>query len=346
MNIFRRPLLLIVAAMFAPALSNAQEGTPIYSDYLTDNQYLIHPSMAGIGDCAKVRLTARQQWGNVQDAPALQTLTFNTRVGQRSGVGAILVNDKNGYTSQQGATLTYAHHIDFSRTDYDLNRLSFGVSAGVWQTTIDETTFYNGGGFDPNIGGIVQKDANFNFDLGASYNYYDLFAHFTVKNVFTTKNDLYTDYESDNRRRYVLSAGYVFGNTTNLFGYGGDGIKWEPSVMAMFVEETKEKILDTNIKMYKDFENGSFFAGISYRTMFEGAEYQANTNGKVRKQYYNSVSPLVGVRYKNLMVGYTFTHQFGEVLAHKGGFHQLSLGFNFMCKSKGNGNYYYPNVNF
>jgi hypothetical protein len=36
----------------------SQEGIAVYSDYLSDNYYLIHPSMAG-ANCAKIRLTAR-----------------------------------------------------------------------------------------------------------------------------------------------------------------------------------------------------------------------------------------------------------------------------------------------
>jgi hypothetical protein len=49
------------------------EGIPVYSD-LTDNYYLIHPSMAGAN--AKVRLTGRKQWFDQDDAPELQTLTM------------------------------------------------------------------------------------------------------------------------------------------------------------------------------------------------------------------------------------------------------------------------------
>ena len=39
--------IYIFIAMFAFLGANAQEGLPTYSDYLTDNLYLIHPSMAG-----------------------------------------------------------------------------------------------------------------------------------------------------------------------------------------------------------------------------------------------------------------------------------------------------------
>jgi type IX secretion system PorP/SprF family membrane protein len=120
--------IYITATLAIASLSYCQEVLPVYSDYLSDNYYLLHPSMAGAASCAKVRLSARQQWAGQEDAPSLQTLSFNGRVGERSGAGIILMNDKNGYHSQKGMRLTYAHHLLFSRDEIDLNQLSFGIS--------------------------------------------------------------------------------------------------------------------------------------------------------------------------------------------------------------------------
>ena len=50
-------------------VSTAQEGIPVYFDYLSDNYYLVHPSMAGIGEGGKIRLTARKQWFSVEEGP-------------------------------------------------------------------------------------------------------------------------------------------------------------------------------------------------------------------------------------------------------------------------------------
>ena len=46
---------LVFIATFALAAQNinSQEGLPIYSDYLSDNFYLLHPSMAGVSNCNK-----------------------------------------------------------------------------------------------------------------------------------------------------------------------------------------------------------------------------------------------------------------------------------------------------
>jgi len=39
---------LVLLTTMLSFLGFSQEGIPIYSDYLTDNYYLLHPSMAGV----------------------------------------------------------------------------------------------------------------------------------------------------------------------------------------------------------------------------------------------------------------------------------------------------------
>jgi type IX secretion system PorP/SprF family membrane protein len=313
----------LLLAFLSTLLLKAQEGLPVYSDYLSDNYYLIHPSMAGAANCAKVRLTARKQWFGQDDAPQLQTLSYNGKVSDRAGAGVIVFNDKNGYHSQKGVKATYAYHLLFSRDEVDLNQLSFGLSAGFIQSQLNETEFIQSGDFDPIIDGtIVQRDSYFNFDIGASYNFLNFYAHATVKNVVETRRDIYTVYESDNLRKYLLSAGYLFGNR--------DKILWEPSLLFQLTERTKEKAIDINLKAYKNLDFGSLWAGLSYRRSFDGAEY-LNINS-VEKQNLQFFSPIVGVNYKNFMMAYTYSQVAGAVRFDNGGYHQITLGLNLFCK--------------
>src|SRR5690625_1508627 len=99
-------LLLLVCS-----LAYGQEGVPVYMDYFADNLYLLHPSMAGASSSNKIRLTARQQWFDHSKAPNLQTLSYNGRVGESSGVGVIVFNDQNGYDSHIGGCLTFSRHL-------------------------------------------------------------------------------------------------------------------------------------------------------------------------------------------------------------------------------------------
>lgn len=314
----------LLILLFVCQVSFSQEGIAVYSDYLTDNYYLLHPSMAGASNCSKIRLTARNQWFGNDDAPALQTLSFNSKLGDRgSAIGAILFNDKNGYHSQKGAKITYAHHLMFSRSTVDLNQLSFGLSAGLVQNQLDETNF-DLTDFDPIIGGIIQRSTYFNVDFGASYNYLDFYVHGTVKNALFRSRDLYSDYESDNLRKYILSAGYVFGNPRKLL--------WEPSLMYQITDRTKEKSIDANLKVYKTVDFGRVWGGLSYRRSFDGAQYQDGNQLKDQKLQY--ITPLVGINYKQFMFAYTYSNVMGDIKFETGGFHQLTLGFDFGCKKE------------
>ena len=316
-------VLLIVGCVLSNFSAFSQEGLPVYTDYLTDNYYLIHPSMAGVANCSKVRLTARQQWFGHEDAPKLLTLSLNGRVGDtQSAFGGILYADKNGYHSQTGAYATYAHHILFSRNEVDLNMLSFGLSAGFIQYKLDETSFLFDGP-DPIIDGIVQSETNFNLDFGFSYHFLDYYAHATVKNILENSG-INNDIEiTSNLRRYLVSIGGVFGKLGSEWSY-------EPSIMFMYKDGTQESSIDLNAKAYKEMEFGKIWGGVSYRRSFDGAEFLDGSG--VSSQKLQLISPIIGVDYNEFMFAYNYTYQANSVVFTNGGFHQLTLGYNFNCR--------------
>ncbi len=319
---FKKGYLVIL--LFISQFTFSQEGLPVYSDYLSDNYYLLHPSMAGIANCAKIRLTGRQQWFGQSDAPSVQTLSFNSRVGASEGLGLIVFNDKNGYHSQKGAKFGYAHHLMFSRDAIDLNQLSFGVNVGFSQSQLDETTFRNNNNnFDPTIAGIVQSASYFNMDIGMTYSYLDFYTHFTVKNVLASERKLYTLKEPTNLRKVILNSGYTFGDSENIM--------WEPSAMFQYVTQTKESTVDLNLKVYKVLSEASkIWGGLSYRRSLDGAQYyEGNSIGTQKLQY---ITPILGLNYKQFMFSYTYSYLAGKVNFDNAGFHQLTIGANVFCK--------------
>ena len=117
----------------------SQENLPIYTDYLSDNVFLVHPSAAGIGNSSKLRFTARQQWADVPNAPSLQTLSFHTKIGEESkaGYGFVLFNDKNGFHSQKGIQGAFSYHLPLSDGRF-FEQLSFGLSFTFVQNQSDQ----------------------------------------------------------------------------------------------------------------------------------------------------------------------------------------------------------------
>jgi type IX secretion system PorP/SprF family membrane protein len=299
--------------------SIAQEGIPIYHDYLTDNYYLVHPSMAGAANCDKLRLTGRKQWFGYGDAPELQTLSYNMRVAEKSGAGIIIFNDKNGYHSQKGVKLTYAHHLLFSRDEIDLNQLSFGINTGFIQTQLDKSLFID---FDPIVSDRFSKNSIINFDVGVSYNFLNFYTHVTVQGLFNSQRKLSDSIDMSNNRNYLFSAGYVFRNEETYL--------LEPSILFQLIDKTNEKKLDMNLKIYKELAEGAIWGGISYRVDFDRTLITSQQGAFRQKLQY--FTPFFGVNYKNLMVGYTYSKLSGSLLFDSGGYHQITLGFNLFCR--------------
>ncbi len=312
----RFTLFFALVSFFASQL-RAQEGIPVYFDYLADNYYLVYPSMAGIGQGGKVRVTARQQWFDVDQAPNLQTVNANFRVGERSGVGGILFNDRNGFHSQTGLKLTYAHHLQLGGDFRTLNQVSFGLSGVILLSSLDETEFRSVIP-DPIINGIKNTTSYFNTDFGVSYNYLEFYAHGAILNLLGTGRDLYTAVEFDNLRRYLISAGYVFGRGS---------FRVEPSFLFQLTEFTEERTLDLNAKVYKDVGNATIWGGLSYRRSFDGAQFLQN--GQLGEQRLQLFTPIVGININRFLFSYNYSYQSGDIRFSNGGFHQITLGLDF-----------------
>ncbi|MEM9000660.1 MAG: type IX secretion system membrane protein PorP/SprF [Bacteroidota bacterium] len=329
----RQLTALLLFVVFSLALK-AQEGIPVYFDYLSDNYYLVYPSMAGIGEGGKLRLTARQQWFNVDEAPNLQTFNAHFRVGERSGIGGIIFNDSNGYHSQTGFKGTYAHHLQLGGDFRTLNQLSFGLSAGIILSSLDETEFRSVIP-DPIVTGTKNTTSYYNIDLGVSYSLFEFYAHAAILNILGSGRDLYTAEEFDNLRRYLFSVGYVFGKS-----------EWrvEPSVLLQLTEFTEEKTIDFNAKVYKDVSFGQIWGGLSYRRSFDGAQFvQDGSFGEQRLQLY---TPIVGVNVNNFMFSYNYSYQSGDIRFDNGGFHQITIGYNMGQVSENRYDCYCPAANY
>ena len=309
MKLFKSTILLI-ASVFFFLDSNAQETLPIYSDYLSDNVYLVHPSAAGIGNTGKLRFTARQQWAGVKDAPTLQTLSFHNRFTDKAAFGFILFNDSNGFHSQKGIQGTFAYHLDLNRASV-FNQLSFGLSLTAVQNQVEQTQFFG----DPTIAQIIRSDGYFNADFSVAYHRKGFSSYFTVKNLLlSAKNNLNNNLEPLDLRNYILSLGYYFGDKQSF--------QFEPSLMIQLRESTGERIIDFNFKAYKDFNKAQLWGALSYRKGFDAKP--------IEDLVY--ITPIIGVNYNKWMFSYTYTRQMNDIVLTDLGFHQVSIGVNLFTR--------------
>ena len=134
-----------------------------------------------------------------------------------------IFKDENGYNSQTGVSVTYAHHINFNDNrarmnqpnlfNYgSINQLSFGLSIGGVQNSLDQTLFDQYDIFgqqDPLISNINQSSGYFNMDVGISYVNFNYFAHLTLKNVLFSPSNIYGDQVYDFSKNYTSFIKYV-----------------------------------------------------------------------------------------------------------------------------------------
>jgi len=102
--------------------------------------------------------------------------------------------------------------------------------------------------------------------------------------------------------------------------------------MFMYREATEEASFDINVKAYKTMDFGKIWGGLSYRRSLDGAEFQQGSGVSSQKLQY--ITPLIGVNLNNFMFAYTYSYQSNSVVFNNGGFHQITLGYNFGCSKE------------
>jgi type IX secretion system PorP/SprF family membrane protein len=302
-----------LCVLFFSLKNHSQETLPIYQDYLSDNVFLLHPSAAGIGNSSKLRMTARQQWSGVPDAPALQTLSFHTKFGEYSnaGYGLILFNDSNGYHSQKGVQGTYSYHIPLNDGRV-FEQLSFGLGFTFVQNQADQRLFSG----DPAVAQIIESTSYYNADFSVAYHKGGFSSYFTVKNLLLTAKNNLNIQEPLDLKNYIFSVGYYYGKDNY--------IQLEPSLMLQLKESIGQRIADFNIKAYKTFSETQIWAALSYRRSFD-------PNAIDSDQF---LSPIIGLNYNNFMFSYTYTNQMNDTVLTSSGFHQVSLGINLWTRKQ------------
>jgi len=300
--------IILIIILFVWGWSHAQEFklTP-YTQYLAENPFIISPAYAGESEMNRLRLTSAFQWVGLQDAPNTQTLTYDTHILERSGVGGVLFLDKNGNTSQIGGQLTFAHHLTINTANEQY--ISFGLSYKFTQFKIDVSDFDDPNN-DPNIGADIST-FNSNFDAAFLYKLERFYFSFNAANILNKGVKVFDTSEPKKLRNYYIYTGYVFDLKEGLY-------ELEPSLYFKYFESDRRSTTDINIKGKKMTQDGYFWLGFSTRF--------------INDQSFEplAIVPLLGLKKKDFYVGYAFQYNINEAneLNH-GGTHMLTLGYDF-----------------
>src|SRR5690606_6904177 len=300
--------IVIILVFVSGFVLKAQEVTlPPTTQYLADNPFLIAPTFAGIGDHMKIRMSGLTQWVGVADAPDTQSIGSDVRLGNRSGLGMVLYNDRNGNTLQSGAKASFAHHLTIDR--YEDHFLSFGLSYLVNQFRIKTEVFddYLATTPDPSITDN-RSIINHNFEAGFLYRLNGFYISANITNILNKNEDIFSTFEPDQLRNYYVYAGYKYRRRRN------SPIELEPSVFYQLFESDGRSSTDLNFKVrFWDFED-YYWAGISYR--FLNDQFGDPLN----------IGPMVGLKKGNFYFGYSYQVILNEITSFNSGSHMITLG--------------------
>ncbi len=303
--------ILVIAILLITGLSNAQEfKLAPYTQYLVENPFIISPAYAGEGEMNRLRLSSAFQWVGLDNAPNTQSLSYDSHVLEKSGIGGILYRDKNGNTSQIGGQLSFAHHLTIN--DENHQYISFGLSYKFTQFKIDVSNFDNPND-DPIIGGDLSS-FNSNFDAAFLYKLERFYISFNAANILNKSVQAFDDTEPKKLRNYYVYTGYIFELSEGEY-------EIEPSIYFKLFESDSRSITDLNVKGKKMTDDGYYWAGFSTR-FINDQSFSAS-----------AIVPMLGLKKQDFYVGYAFQYNINEAseLNH-GGTHMLTLGYDFESK--------------
>lgn len=307
--------LIIYLLLLTMANGYSQEfNLPVFTQYLADNNFVISPAYAGIGDNLQLRANALTQWVGIKGAPDNQSIFADFRIADRSGIGVSFYNDSNGNTLQKGAKFSFAHHLILDY--YSKQYLSLGISYNLnsFRINIDNfTTDYENPIIDP----FVTDDrstTNHNFDVSALYRYKGFFLSFNANNM------LDKDFDSSIRKlepnllmNYQVYSGFTFR------GPKKSGLEFEPSIFYQMFTSDKRSATDINFKFRKYNRNEDYFwAGISYRFL----------NDQLFKPL--NIGPMIGFKKSIFYFGYAYQVTTNDLAAYNSGTHVVTIGLDFL----------------
>jgi type IX secretion system PorP/SprF family membrane protein len=308
-NIGKMKKVIIILLVFIINKSYSQElNLPVATQYLADNQFVVSPAFAGIGDNFRIRANGFRQWVGIKDAPQNQALYADFRIADQSGIGLSLYNDKNGNTKQSGFKLSFAHHIILDY--YSKQYLSFGISYNLNNFRIDTGNFNI---VDPSI--INDRStANNNFDVSVLYRIKGLFVSLNGSNILPKDIKQFYKAEPNLLRNYQLYTGYTYKSNRN------SRTEIEPSGYFQFFESDKRSSMDLNVKarFYDNQRTGYYWAGLAYRSLIDQPAVPLN------------FGPMVGLKKGMFYVGYSYQLTLNELAAYNSGTHMITLGLDFL----------------
>ncbi|MBP6303831.1 MAG: type IX secretion system membrane protein PorP/SprF [Bacteroidia bacterium] len=296
--------LAIVALFAITALKVSAQQDPYYTFFMF-NQMVYNPAYAGSKDAICATATYKKQWSGFVGSPEFQTITVNSPVGKKLGVGLGIINDKIGFQNSLNAVFNLSYKFQVGST----GTLAVGAAGGFMQKSLDGTKMVAKDDLDPKI--PISKVSASAPDVNAGLWY-------TNPSIYNLKVGLSATHLMQSTITYQALAGNVDSKLATHY-YLNAGIEYpltgsitlEPNIL---VKKDPSKV-QVDINAFALFNN-KIRGGVLYRTG-------------------DALTAMVGYKVNdNLHFGYAYDFTTTGIKKYSGGSHELYVTYCFKLKTK------------
>lgn len=251
-------LLSILLLMFG--LNGFAQQDPMYTQYM-NNPIIVNPAYAGSRGVGNLTGVFRKQWVGINGSPTTTSLSYNVPIrGYDFGVGASLLYDAIGPTTQTGFYLDYSYHIRFD----EKGTLSLGLKGGFNYFYANYNDLkYN----DPDDDlDMIENEALFlpNFGVGAYYYTKKLFLGLSVPKLIRNslvKSENTLEHLNREEWHVFLMGGYIF-KLTNIIDFKPSFITRYAMGAPLSLELTATAIIYDKVWIGAMYRFGESFGGL------------------------------------------------------------------------------------
>ena len=293
--------LLVVLIVLVSSLKAQQELQ--FTQYMF-NQMAFNPGYAGSSGNISVTGNLREQWVGFKDmegekiAPSSQSITVDAPIDfLHGGAGLTIINDKLGYEKNIALRFAYAYQFDMFG-----GQIGVGPQIELTSRTLDFSKLKPAqAGGDPVLDGLKEEQAMvFDVGLGAFYKADKFYLGLALNRLLGSKASYSDEGVFSNKMHFYVNGGYDY----QLPDYPLYTL--QPSFMVKSDGVTTQVDISCLVK----YDN-KFWGGLSYR-------------------YQDAIAFLIGLRYKQFQVGYSYDLTTSDISrVGTGGSHEIFVNYSF-----------------
>jgi len=297
----KKHLVLLFALMFVTQIVIGQ--ARYFNERYVYTQYhlypvLINPGATGATGHHQVIFNYRNKWASFEDSPRSFSASYDGDLGNRVGVGGILVSDKFGALNTTKGQLSFSYTIDTPT-----NKVGFGLATEYIRHNVSGSSFANPF-IDTQDPLFLQRiDGNAFFDITPGiYGLYDdkISYGLVLPGLLSSELDEPSTLGNDSEFSYILNFGYKLISEAN-------DIVFEPSI---YIKQLNYVPLHIDLNLKAGFLEERLTGGITYSL---GADERLGF--------------LIGSKVNSLNFYYGYNVSRHEFQTYNNGSHEITVGF-------------------